>query len=140
MNLGLFSEIKPLASVNVRFRIPYYTQWGQSLVVCGSEPVLGSGNVKKGLLLTPFHEGDALIWGGSLSVPAGFQSEYNYYVVDDERNVLRWEAGNKRKLLLPDGVENGKAVELHDLWQVHLFSLTLFILCTTYSLIKFKDS
>ncbi|KAL7588975.1 hypothetical protein Lser_V15G38764 [Lactuca serriola] len=117
VNLGLFSEIKPLASVNVRFRIPYYTQWGQSLVVCGSEPVLGSGNVKKGLLLTPFHEGDALIWGGSLSVPAGFQSEYNYYVVDDERNVLRWEAGNKRKLLLPDGVENGKAVELHDLWQ-----------------------
>ncbi|KVI12197.1 Carbohydrate-binding-like fold [Cynara cardunculus var. scolymus] len=116
VNLGLFSEIKPLLSVNVRFRIPYYTQWGQSLVVCGSEPVLGSGNVKKGLLLTPFHEGDELIWGGSLAVPAGFQSEYNYYVVDDERNVIRWEVGNKRKLVLPVGIENGKVVELHDLW------------------------
>ncbi|KAJ9547973.1 hypothetical protein OSB04_020516, partial [Centaurea solstitialis] len=116
VNLGLFSEIKPLLSVNVRFRIPYYTQWGQSLVVCGSEPVLGSGNVKKGLLLTPFHEGDELIWGGSLGVPVGFQCEYNYYVVDDERNVIRWEVGSKRKLVLPVGIENGKVVELHDLW------------------------
>ncbi|GJT80652.1 4-alpha-glucanotransferase DPE2 [Tanacetum coccineum] len=64
--------------------LSYYTQWGQSLVVCGSEPVLGSGNVKKGLLLTAFHE------------------------VDDAKNVLRWEIENKRKLVLPDGVENGK--------------------------------
>ncbi|KAL4585300.1 hypothetical protein LXL04_009917 [Taraxacum kok-saghyz] len=40
VNLGLFSDIKPLISA-----------------------VLGSGNVKKGLLLTPFHEGDELIWG-----------------------------------------------------------------------------
>ncbi|KAL8208493.1 hypothetical protein R6Q57_007905 [Mikania cordata] len=117
VNLGLFSEIKPLVSVNVRFRIPYYTQWGQSLVVCGSVPVLGSGNVKKGLLLTPFHEGDELIWGGSVTVPVGFQCEYNYYVVDDDKNILRWEVGNKRKLMLPEGVEIRKVVELHDLWQ-----------------------
>ncbi|PWA90321.1 disproportionating enzyme 2 [Artemisia annua] len=123
VNLGLFSEIKPVMSVNVRFRIPYYTQWGQSLVVCGSEPVLGSGNVKKGLLLTAFHEGDELIWGGSLTVPVGFKGEYNYYVVDDAKNVLRWEVGNKRKLVLPDGVENGKVVELHDLWQTGSDSL-----------------
>lgn len=123
VNLGLFTEIKPVVSVNVRFRIPYYTQWGQSLVVCGSEPVLGSGNVKKGLLLTAFHEGDELIWGGSLTVPVGFKSEYNYYVVDDAKNVLRWEVGNKRKLVLPDGVENGKVVELHDLWQTGSDSL-----------------
>nr|XP_043619388.1 4-alpha-glucanotransferase DPE2 isoform X2 [Erigeron canadensis] len=116
VNLGLFSEIKPLVSVNVRFRIPYYTQWGQSLVVCGSEPMLGSGNVKKGILLTPFHEGEELIWAGSLTVPVGFQSEYSYYVVDDEKNVIRWEVGHKRKLALPDGVENGKVVEFHDLW------------------------
>ncbi|XP_076941178.1 4-alpha-glucanotransferase DPE2-like [Bidens hawaiensis] len=123
VNLGLFSEIKPLVSVNVRFRIPYYTLWGQSLVVSGSEPVLGSGNVKKGLLLTPFREGDELIWGGSLSVPIGFQAEYNYYVVDDNKNVLRWEVGNKRKLVIPEGVENGKVVEFHDLWQIGSDSL-----------------
>lgn len=117
MNLGLFSESKFVKSANVSFRIPYFTHWGQSLVVCGSERVLGSWNVKKGLLLSPSHHGDELIWGGSLTVPAGFESEYSYYVVDDERNVLRWEAGKKRKLLLPDGAQNGELVQLHDLWQ-----------------------
>ncbi|KAI7733263.1 hypothetical protein M8C21_017049 [Ambrosia artemisiifolia] len=46
--------------------------------------------------------GDELIWGGSLTVPAGFEAEYSYYVVDDQKNVLRWEGGNKRKLVVPD--------------------------------------
>ncbi|KAM7524384.1 hypothetical protein LguiA_014286 [Lonicera macranthoides] len=123
VNLGLFSEGKSLKSVNVSFRIPYYTHWGQSLLVCGSEPLLGSWNVKKGLLLSPFHQGDELIWGGSLTVPAGFGCEYSYYVVDDERNVLRWEAGKKRKLLLPDEVQDREVVELHDLWQAGSDSL-----------------
>lgn len=117
MNLGLLADRKSLKSANVSFRIPYYTQWGQSLLVCGSEPVLGSWNVKKGILLSPSHQGGELRWAGSLTVPAGFSCEYNYYVVDDKRNVLRWEAGNKRKLMLPDEVQDGDVVELHDLWQ-----------------------
>ncbi|GKB90146.1 4-alpha-glucanotransferase DPE2 [Tanacetum coccineum] len=66
----IFSEIKPVVSVNVRFRILYYIQRGRSLVVCGFELVLGSGNVNKALILTNFHEGDEQIWGGSLTVPA----------------------------------------------------------------------
>ncbi|PON44078.1 Glycoside hydrolase [Trema orientale] len=113
-NLGLFSGTK---SVNVRFRLPYYTQWGQSLVVSGSESVLGAWNVKNGLLLSPVHEGDELLWCGTIAVPSGFESEYSYYVVDDNKNVLRSEVGNKRKLLLPQGIEDGILVELHDLWQ-----------------------
>ncbi|KAI7733269.1 hypothetical protein M8C21_007244, partial [Ambrosia artemisiifolia] len=32
------------------------------------------------------------------------------------KNVLRWEGGNKRKLAVPEGVENGKVVEFRDLW------------------------
>lgn len=115
--LGLFSGAKPVKSVNVRFRLPYYTQWGQNLLVCGSEPVLGAWNVKKGLLLSPVHQGNELIWSGTISVPTGFESEYNYYVVDGEKNVLRWEMGKKRKLLLPEGIQDGVLVELHDLWQ-----------------------
>ncbi|CAK9170449.1 unnamed protein product [Ilex paraguariensis] len=118
VNLGLFSGNKPVKSAIVSFRIPYYTQWGQSLLVCGSEPVLGSWNVKNGLLLSPFHQGDELIWCGRIPVPAGFGCEYSYYVVDNERNVLRWESGKKRKMLLPDGVQDGGLMELHDLWQL----------------------
>ncbi|KAL0316723.1 UNVERIFIED_CONTAM: 4-alpha-glucanotransferase DPE2 [Sesamum radiatum] len=117
VNLGLFPGSKTSNSVILSFRIPYYTHWGQHLLVCGSESVLGSWNVKKGLLLRPSHQGDELIWSGSLSVPAEFNCEYSYYVVDDDKNVLRWEAGKKRNLLLPNGVQNGQLVELHDLWQ-----------------------
>ncbi|XP_019250677.1 PREDICTED: 4-alpha-glucanotransferase DPE2 [Nicotiana attenuata] len=117
VNLGLFTGNKPLKSRKVSFRIPYYTQWGQHLLICGSDALLGSWNVKKGLLLKPSHQGEELIWSGSIPVPPGFQSEYSYYVVDDTRNILRWEVGKKRKLLLPDGLQDGQLLELHDLWQ-----------------------
>ena len=58
-------------------------------------------------------------------VPNGFECEYSYYVVDDEKNVLRWEIGKKRTLSLPKEIEGGELVELHDLWQVCL-SLSAF--------------
>ncbi|WCJ28700.1 4-alpha-glucanotransferase DPE2 [Euphorbia peplus] len=116
-DLGLLSGGKSVKSVNVSFRIPYYTHWGQRLVVCGSEPVLGSWSVKKGLILCPVHEGEELIWCGNVAVPSGFTCEYSYYVVDDGKNVLRSELGKKRKLLLPEGVNGGETVQFHDLWQ-----------------------
>ncbi|RWW19524.1 hypothetical protein BHE74_00052348 [Ensete ventricosum] len=117
LNSGLCPGIKSLSSVTLVFRLPYYTHWGQSLLVCGSEPVLGSWNVKQGLALGPSHEGDELIWCGKVAVSVGFSCEYSYYVVDDSRNVLRSEAGNKRRLTLPDAVREGTVVEIHDLWQ-----------------------
>lgn len=120
VNLGLFSGLKSMKSVNVSFRLPYFTHWGQSILVCGSEPILGSWNVKKGLLLSPSHEGDELVWSGSVAVPSGFGCEYSYYVVDGDKNVLRCEMGRKRKLLLADGIQDGEVVEFHDLWQVLL--------------------
>lgn len=126
-NLGIFSGSKSTESVTVSFRIPYYTHWGQSLLVCGSEPVLGSCDVKKGVLLTPSHHGDELIWRGSVTVPRGYTGEYSYFVVDDGRNVLRWEMGKKRRLVLPEGVKDGDVVELYDLWQVILFPSLLLL-------------
>ncbi|KAJ6756564.1 hypothetical protein OIU79_028868 [Salix purpurea] len=116
-NLGLFSGTKTAKSVNVSFRLPYYTHWGQSLLVCGSKPVLGSWDVKKGLLLSPVHQGEELIWCGSISVPSEFSGEYSFYLVDDKKNVLRREMGKKRQLVLPEGINGEEHVELHDLWQ-----------------------
>lgn len=116
-NLRLIPGNKSLKSVRLNFRIPYYTQWGQHLLVCGKEALIGSWDVKKGLLLRPSHHGDELIWSGVISVAPGFKTDYSYYVVDDEKNVVRWEAGRKRKLLLPDLLQDGLLVELHDLWQ-----------------------
>ena len=120
VNSGLFSATEPMKSVKLRFRIPYYTDWGQSLVVCGSAPTLGSWNVKKGLLLSPIHQGDELLWTGTIAVPFQFSCEYRYYVVDDAKNVLRWEVGNSRNLSLPHLLQEGHTLELHDLWQVLL--------------------
>lgn len=117
VNPGLVSGSKPVNSVKISFRLPYFTQWGQSLLVCGSVPVLGSWNVKKGVLLSPFQEGSELIWSGSITVPKGFQCEYTYYVVDDKKNIVRWEMGKKHELALPDGVQSGQEIEFRDLWQ-----------------------
>lgn len=127
MNPGLFSGNKAVKSVKITFHLPYYTHWGQNLLVCGSVPLLGSWNVKKGVLLRPFHNGEELIWRGSITVPIGFQCQYNYYVVDDDRNVLRSEMGNKRELLLHEGIQSGQEVEFRDLWQVLPFSFFLVL-------------
>ncbi|KAL8172220.1 hypothetical protein V2J09_024024 [Rumex salicifolius] len=112
----LFSNDNTVREVNLTFRIPYFTHWGQSLLVCGSEPLLGAWDVKKGLLLSPIHVGNELVWRGSIEVPSKFGCEYNYYVVDDSRNILRSEMGKKRKLLLSEAVQHGELVELRDLW------------------------
>ncbi|KAJ4977566.1 hypothetical protein NE237_008346 [Protea cynaroides] len=136
-DLGVLPGKKSLKTVKLCFRLPYYTQWGQSLLVCGSEPVLGSWNVKKGLLLSPFHEGGELIWSGKMGVPSGFECDYSYYLVDDNRNVLRWETGKKRRLQLPEGIEGGEVVELRDLWKDA--SENLFFV-SAFKNVIFKDS
>jgi len=110
--------------VTLLFKLPYYTQWGQSLLIAGSEPALGSWNVKQGLSLSPVHQDNELIWCGKVSVAAAFTCEYKYYVVDDNKNVLRWEAGENRKLVLPDGVQEGDIIEIRDWWQVPIIFIT----------------
>ncbi|CAL5085294.1 unnamed protein product [Urochloa decumbens] len=114
---GPTSGKKSLNTVTLLFKLPYYTQWGQSLLISGSEPALGSWNVKQGLSLSPVHQDNELFWCGTVSVAAGFTSEYKYYVVDDNKNVLRWEAGEKRKIVLPEGVQDGDVIEIRDWWQ-----------------------
>ncbi|CAA6654001.1 unnamed protein product [Spirodela intermedia] len=114
------SELPPfrstLKTVTLVFKIPYYTQWGQSLLISGSEPLFGSWDVKRGLLLSPVHKPDDLLWWEKITVASGFRSEYSYYVVNDDRNVLRWEAGRRREVILPEGTQEG-VVEIYDLWQ-----------------------
>ena len=135
-NSGPTSGKKSLNSVTLLFKLPYYTQWGQSLLIAGSEPALGSWNVKQGMSLSPVYQDNELIWCGSVSVVAGFTCEYKYYVVDDSKNVLRWEAGEKRKLVLPEGVKEGDVIEIRDWWQVLIIfisSVCIFMFSTVSS-------
>ncbi|KAF6149449.1 hypothetical protein GIB67_016987 [Kingdonia uniflora] len=117
VGLGLVSGKNKLRTVSLSFRLPYFTNWGERILVCGSEPVVGLWNVKQGVLLSPSHEGDELVWSGTVTVSTGFKCEYSYYLVDDSKNVLRWEAGKKREVVVPEGIRDGEVVELHDLWQ-----------------------
>jgi len=83
--------------------------------------------------LSPVYQDNELIWCGSVSVVAGFTCEYKYYVVDDSKNVLRSEAGEKRKLVLPEGVKEGDVIEIRDWWQVLIIfisSVCIFMFST----------
>jgi hypothetical protein len=139
VNPGSISGKKSLNTVTLLFKLPYYTQWGQSLLIAGSEPALGSWNVKQGLALSPVHQDNKLFWCGRVSVADDFTPEYCYYVVDDNKNVLRSESGEKRKLVLPEGIQEGDVVEIGDWWQVligvtmHFFGLTSKHLCNIYT-------
>ncbi len=105
--------------VTLQFKLPLYTQWGQNLLLVGSDPLLGSWDLARAKHMLPRHEGDAqLIWEVGVSVPANLHSQYSYCMVDEHMNVLKWEAGARRSLELPEGLENGAVVEVHDQWQV----------------------
>eukprot|EP01018_Ginkgo_biloba_P034974 Gb_33253 [translate_table: standard] len=114
---GFELPFKRLRKISVRFRLPYYTQWGQNLIVCGSDPVMGSWKVKQAVQMMPHHQGDDLIWHATVSVPDNFRCEYNYCLVDDKRNLLKWESGKRRTFVLPDGLPDGASVDVYDLWR-----------------------
>ena len=40
-----------IPKTTVGFRIKYWTEWGQNLVVCGNDPRLGSWDVRKGVFM-----------------------------------------------------------------------------------------
>ena len=117
-DLGRSGSLRKFKRVNVRFKLPYNTVWGQNLMILGSDPLLGTWAVKQGQWMTPHHEGDLLLWQVLVSVPEHFESEYSYCLVDEKLNVLKWEAGNRRVLTLPEGLLSDATVEIHDLWQV----------------------
>lgn len=118
-DLGRAGSVRKCKRVNVHFKIPYTTHWGQSLVIIGSDALLGAWAVKEGVKMTPLEEGDILFWQIVLSVPEHFDTEYSYCVVDENSDMVRRESGSVRTLTVPEGLPQGANVEAHDFWQVH---------------------
>lgn len=54
---------------DVCFKVAYYTVWGQHLAVSGPSDALGGGDAFKALSLSCSHEGDQLVWQGTLTLP-----------------------------------------------------------------------
>ncbi|KAL3688287.1 hypothetical protein R1sor_014596 [Riccia sorocarpa] len=104
--------------VYLRFRIPYYTQWGQSLAISGSDSTLGNWNVEQSRKMTPVHEGDSLVWELLIAVPDNFETQYKYCLVDAGKlDLIKSEAGSRRFLTIPQGVEDEAIIDVHDSWQ-----------------------
>lgn len=114
---------RKFSRITLRFRMSFYTKWGENLLICGSDSLFGSGDVKKGMWMTPHHEGEDLVWYAVVSVPDGFKMDYKYYIVDEQRNALKWEALESRSLKLPKGLEDGLSVDVVDTWVVRMLAL-----------------
>ena len=48
---GRKGQMSVIPKTTVGFRIKYWTEWGQNLVVCGNDPRLGSWDVRKGVFM-----------------------------------------------------------------------------------------
>eukprot|EP00850_Spirogloea_muscicola_P013966 SM000097S24819 [mRNA] locus=s97:544160:552835:+ [translate_table: standard] len=114
---GQPSPFTRYARVNLRFKLPYYTKWGQNLMISGSDPLFGAYTLKRSVWMTPQHDGDDLVWQALVSVPATLHLEYRYCLVSEGPAVIKWEAGSPRRLALPAGLPDGSTVDILDTWQ-----------------------
>ncbi len=100
----------------LRFSLPYRTAWGQRLVVCGSEPSLGSWNLAQALPL--LYNSDAGLWSQEISLPDEQPGtvEYKYILLDERDGTQQWEWGPNRTLSLPLDPRPAR-IELLDYWR-----------------------
>jgi 4-alpha-glucanotransferase len=107
-------SLKTASLTELRFRVPYWTKWGQTVVIIGT----WDGAAKRGYPLTCRHEGDSLLWEGKITVPIkGDHLCYKYAVLNEAGEVETEEIGTRR-LVLPKGLLEGSSIDLHDEWQV----------------------
>ena len=85
--------------MKIHFKIPYYTYWGQRLLVSGNIPELGNGETDKALKLNFMSPED---WFAEVDVKSDvpFLLKYNYilYTEQDDQYVEEW--GDDRLLSL----------------------------------------
>jgi len=99
----------------LHFSLPYFTAWGQRLVVCGSEPSLGNWNLDQALSL--HYDPSAGTWSQEIELPAATAGtvSYKYLLLNDEDGSQQWEWGENRTLAYPAG--QFARIRLHDYWR-----------------------
>eukprot|EP00798_Chlamydomonas_sp_ICE-L_P028576 gene28576-31736_t len=106
--------------VHLQFRVPFLTNWGQSLVLCGSGALLGNFDPKKGIEMHCHHEKDVLVWECGVLIPWQPSVTYKYCVVrqagEDGISVDKWEV-ESRTIPLHDGLSNGDIILVADVWK-----------------------
>ncbi len=98
----------------LRFRVAYWTQWGQSVVITGN----WDGASKRGQPLTCRHEDESLVWEAQVLVPVKSDQVVYKYVVTNESGEVEVEEAGMRKVAIPKDLQDGGAIDLQDEWQV----------------------
>ncbi|TGE09519.1 4-alpha-glucanotransferase [Hymenobacter fodinae] len=99
----------------LRFTLPFRTDWGQRLVVCGSLPSLGQWNLDQALSL--HYNADYGVWSQEISLPDDQlgQVAYKYILLDERDGGKHWEWGPNRTISY-DGQRFTRIV-LEDFWR-----------------------
>ncbi len=99
--------------MTIRFSLPYRTQFGQRLAVCGSTPELGRWLPDAAPLLQ--YDEATGCWSHEIEVPDTTLSlDYKYLLRDDHSGSTTWEAGPNRHLPLAGPTP----LRLADYWRV----------------------
>ena len=85
--------------MKIHFKIPYYTYWGQRLLVSGNIPELGNGETEKALKLN-FKDPEE--WSVEVNVQSDvpFQLNYNYILYTEQNGQFVKEWGDDRLITL----------------------------------------
>lgn len=102
------------AGTTLRFSIPYWTRWGQNVVV-----IVDYGNEgPRRHALVCRHQDDDLLWEGELQIKSAAENLEYSYAITDEAAEIEAEEMSKRSLAIPKGLTGGSIIELRDSWQV----------------------
>ena len=85
--------------MKIHFKIPYYTYWGQRLLVCGNIPELGNGDLSKSLSLN-FQAPEEWTAEIKINSKVPFQLTYKYILYTEQNDQYVEEWGEDRHLNL----------------------------------------
>ena len=105
------------ARITLRFAIPYWTQWGQNVVVIVNHANEG---IRRHALECR-HQDDDLLWETELQLRSSAKDLEYSYAITDEAAEIEAEEMSKRSLAIPEGLTSGSIIELRDSWQVSPF-------------------
>ncbi|OGX82505.1 hypothetical protein BEN47_18385 [Hymenobacter lapidarius] len=102
----------------VRFSLPYRTEFGQRLAVCGSHPDLG--NWQRTQAVPMYYNEATTCWHYELTIAdaAGEQQlTYKYLLLDANANSSQWEFGPNRTVALAASPNAPQRLHLADYWR-----------------------
>ena len=96
--------------MKLTLHIPYHTNWGENLYVCGSTAVLGSNNPAAARAMTLEGNGE---WSLTVDLPEDIQTIEYRYIVRNDNGGEKKEWGPRHTFVRGNGVDTA---EVYDRW------------------------